>query len=160
MQRIPLVSKLKTTKKRDFNTHFDHEMASTTVNKGHLTQKNLIYSYVKLITYCHRGSPQYYLHQHRRPIELLLELEKLNDLIENDSYGDDINRIKENLARIVFGKKIPISRSLVSAWSVICLWVQQGISPVNSRKTLENDEWVCFGTTAYSVAKRLSGIVN
>ncbi|KAG2207236.1 hypothetical protein INT47_012289 [Mucor saturninus] len=112
-----------------------------------LTQKNLILAFSELIQYCQQESPQFYLFQHRQPLELLMELEKMCDM------NADIQTSQRRLSCILFGQNIPIINKLVSAWTIICLWARQDIVSIP-----QQEKWNIFGVYSYQIAKKACGI--
>lgn len=124
-----------------------HDTNITTIGNNQLTQKNLILAFSELITYCKQESPQLYLFQHRKPLELLMELEKMCDM------NSDIQTSQKRLSCILFGQNIPIINKLVSAWTIICLWAQQDIVSIP-----QQEKWNIFGVYSYQIAKKACGI--
>lgn len=125
-----------------------HDTIKNTRNNSQLTQRNLILAFSELIHYCQQESPQFYLFQHRQPLELLLELEKMCD-----DMTLDIQTSQRRLSCILFGRNIPIINTLVSAWTIICLWARQDIVSIP-----QQEKWNIFGVYSYQIAKKACGI--
>lgn len=131
----------------------------STANFNQLTQKNLVLAFSKLIYYCQHESPQFYLKYHRKPLELLIELENMCDTTtQGIQQKDDIQSRQKRLAHILFGTNVPILNRLVDAWIIISLWVQQEIDPESPFQ--QQQKWIIFGIYSYQIAKKVCGISN
>lgn len=132
------------------------------------SQRNLILSFIQLISYCEREKLKVYIQHHRTLLELLIELEKMCDLFINhnmDRSGFLQNTLhtQQSLSCVLFGDQVPISNVLLESWLIISTWVQQGqflfqtsTSPIND--TIQAEQWLKLGISSYQIAKRVCGL--
>lgn len=163
---------------------FPVDLASLDVNQ--LTQKKLISAFVKLIDFCCHEPMQFHLKHHRKPLELLLQLETMFELFsewhssmkrfvsllgtdQQQKMKPSINTddIQTKLANILFGENIPITNKLLFSWTMISLWVNQGHQVLNTNDKIKlrqhqqsSEKWIRFGVSSYSIAKRTCGIIK
>ncbi|KAI8640907.1 hypothetical protein BD408DRAFT_225375 [Parasitella parasitica] len=145
------------------------------ISTHHLTQKNLIMAFMKLVFHCHKqhDPKHFYLQRYRKPLELLIELENMCETysswtsLTDASTADDthvvdagiIIRIQKRLQCILFGDQIPLVDTLVCPWTLISLWTQQG-NPLNSdlQQGSSCKKWIELGVFSYKFAKKACGI--
>lgn len=144
---------------------------TTTISDEQLTQKNLVLAFAKIIKYCQNNTSihQFYIEHHRKPLELLLEMEKMCQDWRRDKHishtganeSDAIhfcNKMKNyqrSLGCILFGTNMAIAKELVGSWTIICLWDQQDTSSFSKEQ-----KWSRFGIHSYKAAKKLRGIAD
>ncbi|GAN07168.1 hypothetical protein MAM1_0151c06661 [Mucor ambiguus] len=142
-----------------------------TINTHHVTRKNLIMAFMKLAFYCcrQRKPIHIYLQRHRKPLELMLELENMCDTYsslsslndENNTHAikDNVIRVQQRLHCILFGDQIPLIDKLVCPWTLISVWTQHG-SQIDHSQHEQLKKWIEFGVFCYKAAKKACGINN
>ncbi|CAO0795076.1 unnamed protein product [Mucor circinelloides] len=140
-----------------------------TINTHHVTRKNLIMAFMKLVIYCCRQCKpiHFYLQRHRKPLELMIELENMCDTYnswsslhgENNAAAlkDSVIKIQKRLHCILFGNQIPLIDKLVCPWTLISVWVQHG-KQLNHYQHEHLEKWIEFGTFCYKAAKKACGM--
>jgi hypothetical protein len=153
--------------------------SSMALDISHLTQRNLTLAFIRLVYFCQCESTQLRPLHHQKPVELLRQLENMleefskwhNLMKQFDSLTGtkkpsiDTSDIQQKLANIVFGKNIAITNSLLSSWTMICLWVHQGQTAVkydatHLRQQRLSEKWMQFGATSFYIAKRTCGLTK
>ncbi|KAK4516056.1 uncharacterized protein ATC70_011017 [Mucor velutinosus] len=137
-----------------------------TINTHHVTRKNLIMAFTKLVFYCcrQRKPIHFYLQRHRKPLELMIELENmcdtysswlsLQDKISSAAMKDGAIRVQQRLHCILFGKQISLIDKLVCPWTLISVWAQHG-SQLSHSQHEQLKKWIEFGVFCYKTAKKL-----
>ncbi|CEP15336.1 hypothetical protein [Parasitella parasitica] len=145
------------------------------IGTHHLTRKNLIMAFMKLVFYYYsQHKPMnFYLQRHRKPLELLIQLENMcdtysswkslagNTTVDNAPVVDTstIIQIQQRLHCILFGDQIPLVDTLVCPWTLISLYVQQGnMLEGDPQQSSSGRKWIEFGVSSYQIAKKACGI--
>ncbi|OAD03219.1 hypothetical protein MUCCIDRAFT_162807 [Mucor lusitanicus CBS 277.49] len=154
------------TKKRLTN---DTLAKLATINTHHVTRKNLTMAFMKLVFYCCRQHKpiHFYLQRHRKPLELMIELENMCDTysswssLHSENYTaaikDGVIRVQQRLHCILFGEQIPLIDKLVCPWTLISVWAQHGNQLDHSHHE-QLKKWIEFGVFCYRAAKKACGM--
>lgn len=137
--------------------------STTTIGDDQLTKRNLIVAFANLMKYCQSNESfhQFYIEHHRKPLELLLEMEKVcqawrREKIKSNvptNFSSEMRHYQNNLGLILFGTNMAIAKDLVGAWTIVCLWVHQ-----DTLSFAKLQKWSTFGIYSYELAKKLCGI--